>query len=92
MVKENTFEGRYVLDKPGPCYRTQVALSAIIMHERRCLCYIAGPDDGKADQEKVDESLKTFLGKLSGQALKKMSEVEAVERQGKREDKHSVRC
>lgn len=56
------------------------------MHERRRLRYIAGSYDGEADQEKVDELLKTFLGKLKGQALKKISGVEAVKRQGKREN------
>lgn len=87
LVKENRFEGRYVLDKQGPCYRTQAALRAIVMPERRWLRYIAGSDDGEAEQEKVDELLKGLLRKLKEQALKKILEVATLERQNRIEDK-----
>lgn len=86
LVKENRFEGRYVLDKQGPCYRTQVALRAMVMSERRWLMYIAGSDDGEASQEKVDELLYQLLGKLKGMALKRLEDVNLLRRKGREEE------
>lgn len=87
LVKENRFEGKYVLDKQGPCYRTQVALRAMIMPERRWLRYIAGSaDDEEADQKRVDELLYQLLGKMKGMALKRLDDVNLLRKKGREEE------
>lgn len=90
LVRENGFEGKYVLDREGACYRTQVALRAMVVPERRWLRFIAGSDDGDADQEKVDELLSMLLGRLKADALDKIEKLEDLKKEGK--DSGQIDC
>lgn len=91
LVKENGFYKKYVLDREGACYRTQVALRAMVVPERRWLRFIAGSDDGEADQQKVDELLKKLLGTLKADSLEKVEMLEGLKKEGK-EDSGQIDC
>ena len=91
LVRENGFEGRYVLDREGPCYRTQVALRAMVVPERRWLRFIAGSDDGDADRAAVDELLGKLLGGLKQEAMEKIERLEELGRGGE-EEQGRIEC
>ncbi|CAG8973301.1 hypothetical protein HYALB_00000063 [Hymenoscyphus albidus] len=64
LLQEEGFLGKYVLDKDGVCYRTQVALRILCLPLGRWRRFVAGGDEGVRDQEVVDEYLVGILRRL----------------------------
>ena len=57
----NDRDSDYILDHEKSCFRTQAALRVISLPQKKWRKFIAGEDDGLADQERIDELLVTIL-------------------------------
>jgi hypothetical protein len=64
----NVNDRKYVLDKETVCYRTQIALRAMILPVRQWHRFVEGVDDGEKDQANVDARLVDLLEALAQEA------------------------
>ncbi|KAI9163492.1 Ribosomal lysine N-methyltransferase set11 [Paramyrothecium foliicola] len=61
QLEDVGFWGKYMLDAETACYRTQIALRMLVLHEDRWRDVLEGIRDEDADQDAVDKELLKVL-------------------------------
>lgn len=78
MLKSAGFLGRYVLDRTEACYRTQVAVRAQCLSERKWQRFVDGSDEGDDDKETVNAVLLKVLKRYLKDTDKFSKQVRAI--------------
>jgi len=72
------FLGKYVLDRDGVCYRTQVALRILCLSPRKWQRVVDGLDDGEGSQARMDQWLIKVLYHFNSHVSKMLVKVSKV--------------
>lgn len=73
------FLGKYVLDRDGVCYRTQIALRLLCLSTNKWKRVVEGLDDEEKDQIRVDHRLVKILDQFKSHASEMLARVSKID-------------